>query len=552
MLVMKDRGNGEAVCREGRKEGSLPQQKRVYITERHIKHERDGGRVTTMVAKEKRRSWYPILAKRRKMKMTAEATKIPLHRTDICTDTKRAEVAERIIRKRKNSRSSPLSVARKKNIDTARTDDDAHGTATHDRKLCKVASSTPPAGLFLHATEYCPPWPARWYHLGLPLLATRVRELLFGRPLMISHPTAALTGVSLSDEEALSWLFPAVHNGEWFTTPWEFIDHCRSISHKLLCENAPLIPLVAFRIRGKCSPLPPADGKTERAVVAVMDHLGESEKGEGGNGGAVSMCTDSVRDVYYLWFMYIHISLVKFGEQDWVVFLKWKGKVVKATDQECVGRVWSCYRVFQTNVANAVARQLASSSQLVWQSLPETALAMACTVLDVYLRLLLDTAPLQGLRDGLTQEASTRASYNHLEHLVWMNDDPTTDAHAAAGMALAKDGASLTAPEKEAIISLSVYLAKIITDMRHADGDVFPRATDNVNSMILEPPLLSSLGDPAAEIPFPHLIWPVDENEEEEKIMALVLWLYLSDAAEHTDTQTDTYRERESASDAEV
>ncbi|RNF20167.1 hypothetical protein TcG_03858 [Trypanosoma cruzi] len=69
-----------------------------------------------MVAKEKRRSWYPILAKRRKMKMTAEATKIPLHRTDICTDTKRAEVAERIIRKRKNSRSSPLSVARKKTL----------------------------------------------------------------------------------------------------------------------------------------------------------------------------------------------------------------------------------------------------------------------------------------------------------------------------------------------------------------------------------------------------------------------------------------------------
>ncbi|EKF32311.1 hypothetical protein MOQ_003842, partial [Trypanosoma cruzi marinkellei] len=505
---------------------------------------REGGRVRRMVVKEKRRSWYPILAKRRKIKLETEAKKSSSHRTGIRAGTKRTRVVERVMKKRKISRPSPLPVVVTKDVVTTRTDDDVHSTTIHDKKTCKEASSTPSTGVSLYATEYCPPWPTRWYHLGLPLLATRVRELLFGRPLMIDHPTVALTGLSLSDEEALSWLFPAVHNGEWFTTPWEFIDHCRSISHKLLCENAPLIPLVASRIKGKCFPLPPADGKTERAMVAVMDRLGEREKEEEENDRAILMCTDNVRDVYYLWFMYIHTSLVQFGEHDWVVFLKWKGKVVKATDQEYIGRVWSYYRVFQTSVANAVARQLASSSQLVWQSLPETALAMACTVLDVYLRLPHDTTPLQGFKDGLTQEASTCAKNNHLEQIVWMNDDPTTDAYTAAEMVLATDGALLNAPEKEAIIYLSVHLAKIVTDMRHADGDVFSHATDDVNSTIPEPPLPSSLGIPAAEIPFPHVIWPVDDNEEEEKIMALVLWLYLSDAAEHTDRQTDTYRER--------
>ncbi|RNF26808.1 uncharacterized protein Tco025E_00964 [Trypanosoma conorhini] len=478
-----------------------------------------------MVAK-KRWAWYPHLAKRRRQKLAAAAAKASPNNVGLPGKTRAAEAAAR------SRTTSPLPAA-VEDSEAARPECSPQAAATPGTQARGVASVASPAAAPLHATECCLPCPARWYQLGPPLLAQRVRELLLGRPLMTADPAAVSMGASLADEEALSWLFPAVHNGEWFATPWEFIDHCRSISHKLLCEHAPLFPLESSRnTRRRRSPTPPASGSrtgslggTEAAVAANQPDRAAPES------------ADAVQQAYYWWFTHLHTTLVQFGQRDWDAYMASRGNAAKPRRLECIGGVWGCYRVFQAALADAVARRLASSSQLVWQALPETAFAMACIVLEVYQRMPHAAAPLHGFR-GLGAADRVAAACMHGDQFLWVNDDPTTDATTAAAMASAKGEAALTGREREAVIALAVHLAEVVTGMRHAGRGSGPCAAVDVAAATVEPaPTSAAPGTASAPGLSPHLSLPAHgtaEEEEEERIMALVLWLYLAHAAVRT------------------
>ncbi|ESL06850.1 hypothetical protein TRSC58_05469 [Trypanosoma rangeli SC58] len=498
----------------------------IYIKTQDTRREERGGAGRVMVAR-KRWVWYPRLAKRRKEKLAAEAVKTSPN--NVGTRGKRV-VAGAASRGRKTS----LSVAATEDAKAARTNVISNNAAAPDTKVRGTASVTSPPGAPLYANEYCPPHPTRWYHLGLPLLAERVRGLLLGRPLMAAHPSAVAMGASLADEEALSWLFPAVHNGEWFATPWEFIDHCRSIPHKLLCENAPLIPLVAFRnTRRRHSTPPPAAGITARSL---SDR--EAEAVTHRPDGAASEDLAKVRQAYYWWFAHLHTTLVRFGQHDWGAYLVSRGNAAKLRHLESVGKVWGRYRMFQTAVADAVARCLASSSQLVWQALPEATFTMTCIILEVYGRMSHETLPLHGI-SGLRAEDMARPLCMHEDQVMWVNDDPTTDAIAAAAMATAKQEASLGGCERAAIIALAVHLAKTVTGVRHVEGNNGSCVDDDVASATVEPgPFSAASGTEAAAGFFSHMCSSADGKDEEERIMGLVMWLYLADTAEHTPAQT--------------
>ncbi|RNF02118.1 hypothetical protein TraAM80_06577 [Trypanosoma rangeli] len=480
-----------------------------------------------MVAR-KRWVWYPRLVKRRKEKLAVEAVKTSPNNVSMRGKRDIAGAASR------GRKTSPLVVATK-DTKAARTNVISDNAAAPDMKVRSVPSVTSPPGAPLYAKEYCPPYPTRWYQLGPPLFADRVRELLLARPLMAAHPSAVVMGASLADEEALSWLFPAVHNGEWFATPWEFIDHCRSIPHKLLCENAPLIPLMTFRkTQRRRSTPPPAAGITagslgdkEAEVEAVTHHPDR----------AASESLAEVRQAYYWWFVHLHTTLVRFGQHDWGAYLASKGNAVRLRHLDCVGRVWGCYRMFQTAVADAVARRLASSSQLVWQALPEATFTVACIVLEVYGRMSYEMLHLHSI-GGLRVEDMARPSCMYGDQVMWVNDDPTTDAIAAAAMATAKQKSSLAGCERAAIIALAVHLAKTVTGVHYVEGNNGSCVDDDVAPATLRPgPFSAASGTEAAAGLFSHMCLPADGKDEEGQIMALVMWLCLAYTAEPTPTQ---------------
>nr|CCC93558.1 conserved hypothetical protein [Trypanosoma congolense IL3000] len=424
----------------------------------------------------------------------------------------------------------------------------------------------------------------RYFSVSAPLLSSRVRAVFNGRVASsISsaavdeashHSTPAPAGLDLNagigslstffleqdvadrgDEDAFSYIFPAVHNGEWFNAPREFIEHCNSVSHELLCEDAPLFPLVAVE-EGQQQ-----RQNTQSAVTGSPSAVDKREKttfteqcGTSCGTQCSAVCVTKESDskqlhgdqrAYYWWFMCVHVAAVEFAEKEWrsliLTPLLSAVDVPVAVKMQRVGELWCSCRVFQASVAAGVAKRIVLSPELRWNVLREAATHVAQVISNVHVRLLhhlddVDTVCNSAEVVKKLMGAQIDSVVSYAEAL-----DSATSASIAVilgchGSASTTDPASSTASAVNDSTEHTLFSgaeARQLADMAVHIASSIVRAVKELSE-----------GEPAMivewyrdSLPSPHsplqqgAHYDMPHEDGEDEIMSLALWLYLHDAA---------------------
>ncbi|KAG8340748.1 hypothetical protein TRVL_08424 [Trypanosoma vivax] len=430
---------------------------------------------------------------------------------------------------------------------------------SHSRRLSYSKSGTP-----LQAGTS-----GRVFRIAVPLLASRVRKLL-GRQFSThsqdleegalggggaelpaiaaaaadDNATCALTSHSLisigrADEDALSCFFPAVHSGEWFETPRAFVDHFNSVSHKLLCEDAPLFPLELDReCPGPfCDPELNSSGaafavRSQTTTAAALGCEAGSGIGAGNHGAVVG------QHAFYWWFMHIHLAVMRFSRKEWLSQLplgplvrRHKRFVVAAPIDDdrlrSVGELWCGCRALETSVALAVAKRIVTFPTAPWHILREAAMHVARIARCVYLTVpcMRDfAAPSHCPDDDLMQNLTasvTSASVADAESREL--------ATSAISVLLLTESSgpqhvALSVCEAKSLAKLSVYIASSIVAILKVCGGVDTEGTA---------PSKVDCGA-SATLSAPYDLANVNRGEVDdgkEQMLGLVLWLHLRNMA---------------------
>lgn len=422
------------------------------------------------------------------------------------------------------------------------------------------------------------------FHVALPLLPPRMHDIFGRHTLNLGPPSVGSTqshqstmdsncatstcsfavaslsslfptsAIKCGDEEALSCFFPAIHNGGWFGTASDFIEHCASVSHKIFCEGAPLFPLVTVKEQQGAVD----EFKESTPPIEAVEIKGTSVEKNGGTQPLYSevVCTGATMKfgllqhnqgqyAYYWWFMRVHMATVQLGRKEWDFSIAVPQTTPRyahtAAELRRVGELWCSYRFFSASVATGVAKRIVLSPDLQWHVLRVATIHVTHVVRDAYLSLshsldVVDTFYNSDERvmSSLTAHVTDSGSA----------DVKVYDAAMNASLAVLLSATSvmrdpLSKSEAKSLATFSTHVATSIVEViEQKSGVRFPfRGTYNTPASHVKNTTITEDGEKSASmlhVPSYNVtdsVGSVFDVEEEEHIMSLALWMYLRDAA---------------------